>query len=124
SGPRPANRADRAGRPPPATPAGDGAAGLADGHSHRRRAAALVVRGTRRAAHRRRRRPSVARASMTAARALAAWPGPALVAGIVAAVAAGAPAAPVLGLAFAGTPLPALLHPLRAAAPSPPPPLV
>src|SRR5438477_269780 len=102
------------------TDAGDGAAGLADGHSHRGRAAALVVRGTRRAAHRRRRPPPVARASMTAARALAAWPGPALVAGIIAAVAAGAPAAPVLVLAFAVTPLLALLQPWRAAAPSHP----
>ena len=54
---------------------------------------------------------------MTAARALAAWPGPALVAGIVAAVAAGAPAAPMLVLAFAVTPLLALLQPSRAAAP-------
>ena len=54
---------------------------------------------------------------MTAARALAAWPGPALVAGVVAAVAAGAPAAPVLVLAFAVTPLLALLQPSRAAAP-------
>jgi hypothetical protein len=53
---------------------------------------------------------------MTAARALAAWPGPALVAGVVAAVAAGAPAAPVLVLAFAVTPLLALLRPSRAAA--------
>ena len=57
---------------------------------------------------------------MTAARALAAWPGPALVAGIVAAVAAGAPAAPMLVLAFAVTPLLALLQPWRAAAPSHP----
>ena len=57
---------------------------------------------------------------MTAARALAAWPGPALVAGIIAAVAAGAPAAPVLVLAFAVTPLLALLQPWRAAAPSHP----
>jgi len=54
---------------------------------------------------------------LSRARALAGWPGPALVAVIVAAVAAGAPAAPVLVLAFAVTPLLALLQPRRPAAP-------
>ena len=54
---------------------------------------------------------------MTAARALAGWPGPTLVAVSVAAVAAGDPAAPVLVLAFAVTPLLALLQPRRPAAP-------
>ena len=57
---------------------------------------------------------------MIAVRALAAWPGPALVAAVVAAVAAGAAAAPLLVLAAAVAPLLALLQPRRAAAPSHP----
>ena len=53
---------------------------------------------------------------MSGVRAVAAWPGPALVAGVVAAVAAGAPAGPVLVLGAAVAPLLALLQPARAAA--------
>jgi hypothetical protein len=49
--------------------------------------------------------------------ALAVWPGPALVAWVVAAVATGAPAAPLLVLAVALAPLLALLQPARATAP-------
>jgi len=57
---------------------------------------------------------------MTAWRALAAWPGPALVAAVVAAVAAGAAAAPLLVLAAAVAPLLALLQARRAATPAHP----
>jgi len=54
---------------------------------------------------------------MSAVRALAAWPGPAVVAAVVAAVAAGAAAAPLLVLAAAVAPLLALVQAPRAAAP-------
>jgi hypothetical protein len=51
---------------------------------------------------------------MSGLRAIVAWTGPALVAGVVAAVAAGAPVAPVLVLGAAVAPLLALLQPARA----------
>jgi len=54
---------------------------------------------------------------MTGLGTLAVWPGPALVAWVVAAVAAGAPVAPLLVLAVALAPLLALLQPARATAP-------
>jgi hypothetical protein len=54
---------------------------------------------------------------MSGVRAAAAWPGPALVAIMIAAVAAGAPVAPTLLLAVAIAPLLALVQPLRAPVP-------
>jgi len=54
---------------------------------------------------------------MTGVRAIAAWPGPALVAGAAAAVAAGMPAAPALVLGAAVAPLLALAQPARATLP-------
>src|SRR5207237_3131802 len=117
SGPRTPNRGDRS--RPPACPAAarSRVAGLAGSHARRGRHAAVVVCGGRRTVdcgHQRGRR---ACGSMTGLGTLAVWPGPALLAWVVATVAAGAPGAPVLVLAVALAPLLALLQPARATAP-------
>src|SRR5215470_8618677 len=113
-GARTPDRGGRAGSASCRAAAGHGAAWLAGQRAHRRNHAPVVVRRVRGTAHRRRRHRALAPRSMTSLRAVAAWPGPALVATMIAAVAAGAAAAPTLVLAVAVAPLLALVQPPRA----------